>query len=94
VALQQQRLGSEDLLVYPAQKSPVELIELLPRYVGQDGSSLALVHEIPHGGNRLYAAPLVGYLSVVGDEVKFASAMAQAALLDFMGAHRKARLGT
>jgi hypothetical protein len=79
----------EDLLVYPAQKCPVQLEQLLAGHMGQDGAAFALVHQIPHGGDGRLAPALIGDLGVIGHEVEFAATMAEAALLDFMIAHGK-----
>jgi len=89
LAREHRGLGSEDLLVYPPKQRVVELHELLPRDVGQYRPALALIHQIPHGGYRFDAAALVGYLGVVGYKVKFPATMTEAALLDFMSAHRR-----
>ena len=94
LALEQRGLGSEDLLVDPAQEGIVELDELLPRDVGKHRTALPFVHQVPHRRNCLLAATLVGNLGIVGNEVKLAATMTQAPLLDFMAAHKKARLVT
>jgi hypothetical protein len=58
--------------------------------VREHGPALALDHEVPHGWNRLDSAAFIGNLSVVGDEVEFPPPVAEAALLDFMAAHKEA----
>jgi hypothetical protein len=80
---------SEDLLVYPLQEGPIQLEQLLPRHVRQDGAALPFVHQIPHRGNGRLAPALVGHLGIIGYEVEFTATMAEPALLDFMIAHGK-----
>jgi len=89
LALEHGGLGSEDLLVYPPKQRVVELHQLLPWDVRQHGPALAFIHQIPHGRYRFDAAALVGYLGVVRYKVKFPATMTEAALLDFMGGHRR-----
>jgi hypothetical protein len=79
----------EDLLVHPPQERAIELQELLTRNVRQHGPTLAFVHQIPHRRDRRLPPALVGDLRFIGDEMEFAAAMAEATLLDLMGAHER-----
>ncbi len=89
LALKQYGSGAEHLLVHPPQERIVELDQLLSRYMGQNRAALALDHQIPHGGNRFHAAAFIRNLGVVRDEMKLSPAVAEAALLDLMAAHKK-----
>jgi hypothetical protein len=75
LAGQGQDAGAEDLLVNPTEERAIELHQLLTRGVRQDRAALALIHEIPHGRDGGFAPALVGYLRIVGYEVKLAAAV-------------------
>lgn len=87
-----QRETAEYLLIHPPEEGSIQLHKLLPRHVGQYGPPLSLDHEIPHRGKSRLPAALVGKLRLVGNKMEFPTAMVEAALLDFMAAHGKARL--
>jgi hypothetical protein len=81
--------ASEHLLVHPPEEGSIELYQLLTGHVREDGPALTFVHQIPHRRDSGFAPALVGCLSIVGHKVKFASAVAETALLDLMVAHGK-----
>jgi hypothetical protein len=91
LALKHYRFNSEHLLINPPQQRVVELDQLLSRDVRHDWPPLALDHQIPHRGNRLDSTTFVRDLRVVRDEMELSTAVAQAALLDFMAAHKMTR---
>jgi hypothetical protein len=78
---------AEHLLVHPLEQRAVQLDQFLAWHVRQHRAPLAFNHQIPHRGNGGLAPALVGYLGVIGDEMKFAAPMVETALFDFMAAH-------
>jgi len=87
LAGQRQDAGAKNLLVHPAKQGAIELHQLLTRSVGQDRTTLPLVHEIPHRRDGWLSPALIGDLGIVGYEVELAAAVVQTTLFDFMGAH-------
>jgi len=82
-----QRKTPEYLLIDPPQKRPVQFNQLLTRNVRQCRPTLALVHQIPHGGDCRLAPAFVPELRLVGNEVEFPPTMVETALLDLITAH-------
>src|SRR5215210_3163885 len=91
LALKHYRFDPEDLLIDPPEQRVVELDQLLSRDVGHDRPPLAFDHQIPHRRNRLDATPFVRDLRVIRYEVELSTTVAEAALLDFMAAHKVTR---
>ena len=91
LALKQYSFGPKHLLIHPPEQRIVELDQLLSRHVREHGPPLALDHQIPHGGNCLDPAAFVRDLRVVRYEMELSTTVAEAALLDFMAAHKMTR---
>jgi hypothetical protein len=77
---------TKHLFIHPAKQGPVQVDQLLSRYVREDRASLSLDHEIPHCRHCGLASALIRYLGVVGNEMKFPTTVTEAALFNFMGA--------
>jgi hypothetical protein len=80
-----------DLLIDPLEQGVIELDQLLTRGVGQYRTTLSFDHQIPHRRDRSLTPSLIGDLRIIGDEVKFATAMIESSLLDLMAAQVSAR---
>jgi hypothetical protein len=79
------------LVLQPGDQGPLDLGLRLPEQLGHHGPAPAWPHEVPHGRGRQFTPTLVGRMSVIGHEMKMATAIMDAALLDFIGAHREAQ---
>jgi hypothetical protein len=77
----------KNLFVHPPEEGVVQVEQLLPGHVREYGPAFPLDHQIPHWGYRRNAAPLIGDLSLVRDEVEFPASVVEASLLDLMAAH-------
>ena len=80
-----------DLLIDPLEQGVIELDQLLTRGVGQYRTTLSFDHQIPHRRDRSLTPSLIGDLRIIGDEVKFTTAMVESSLLDLVAAQENAR---
>src|SRR4051812_6778808 len=85
--------GAVDLRIDPLEEGSVELLDRHAGDLLHHGPTLPLVHEVPHRRHRGLAAALIGGMGVVRYEMEFATAMDQAALLEFVTAHGGLSLG-